>query len=275
MDYELLVKKYAGVVSTKQLRRTGATKEQIDEAVALDALKRERWGWYSTRDADPDVAAAVAAGGVLTCRSALRRHGLWAPDDGIVHFRTSRHHRRTLGADVGCGRYGRPTPFVGSVDDVPTALAHAAFCLPAEDFIVLCDSALNKRLVSRAQLLHLLSDAPDRVRHLVSLCDGKAESGTETMVRLRLRGRRIKLVTQARIANVGRVDLRVGRRLIIEVDSRAHHTGEEHYESDRLRDLRLTALGFVVVRLTYAQVVHRWDTTLPYVEALIQARAHH
>lgn len=44
-------------------------------------------------------------------------------------------------------------------------------------------------------------------------------------MRLRLRRRKVELRTQVTIADVGRVDLLVGERLVIEVDSKEHHTG--------------------------------------------------
>lgn len=274
MDYGGLLAQFGGVVSTKQLKRLGETKESIDEAIACNGLVRERWGWYSTPHADAAVTAAVRAGGVLSCASALRHHGLWVPTSEVVHFRTSRHHRRELGTDVGCRRYGRPTPLRGAVDDVATSLCHAAHCLSPESFVVVCDSALNKRLLTRRSLAVLLSDAPAHVRELIAKCDGAAESGTETMVRLRLRSARIQVTTQFPVPGVGRVDLRVGRRLLIEVDSREHHTGEERYEADRRRDRRLLAMGFLVVRLTYAQVVHTWADSFADIETMIRQNLH-
>ena len=56
---------------------------------------------------------------------------------------------------------------------------------------------------------------------------------------------------------VGRVDaLHVASGTIVELDSRRFH-GEERFQSDRTRDQRLAALGYVVIRLTWDDVEHR------------------
>lgn len=57
---------------------------------------------------------------------------------------------------------------------------------------------------------------------------------------------------------------------MIEVDNRAHHTGEDNYRRDRDRDLRLRALGFIVVRLTYEQVMYRWGEVEPALLAMVR-----
>lgn len=56
---------------------------------------------------------------------------------------------------------------------------------------------------------------------------------------------------------VGRVDaLHEASATIVELDSRRFH-GEERFQSDRTRDQRLAALGYVVIRLTWDDVEHR------------------
>jgi very-short-patch-repair endonuclease len=45
------------------------------------------------------------------------------------------------------------------------------------------------------------------------------------------------------------------RRLIVETDGFRYHGGREAFEDDRERDLRLKALGYDVIRLSYRQVV--------------------
>lgn len=271
MDYATLIKRNRGVVSTAALKQTGADKDSIDEAIACGALRRERWGWYSTPDADAEVVAAVSAGGVVSCVAALRMHGVWVPDESR-HMRVSRHRRRS--GPQGCRCHGRPRPLRGSIDDVATAVTYAACCLTAENFIVVCDSILNKRLLTRRQLFAALRDAPRSIQQLLAQCDGSAESGTETMVRLRLRSLRIRVSVQHRVRGVGRVDLLIGRRLVIEVDSRAHHTGEQRYEADRRRDRRLIARSYVVVRLTYAQVVDTWPESIEDILIMVRKRMH-
>ena len=54
---------------------------------------------------------------------------------------------------------------------------------------------------------------------------------------------------------MGRVDF-----LIIEADSVEHHLPK--YQSDRTRDRVATAMGYLMIRLTYEDVVYHWDTAL-------------
>ncbi len=119
----------------------------------------------------------------------------------------------------------------------------AARCLDAEGLVVVVDSALNGERATPHEVERAVAPAPQAVRRLLDRCDAEAQSGTETMVRLRLRARNITVTTQHRVPGVGRVDLLVGERLVIEVDSHAHHTGVERYEADRARDRRLVQLG--------------------------------
>lgn len=158
------------------------------------------------------------------------------------------------------------TPHRAAVDDLDTALRCAARRLDDEELLVVLDSVRNLELRSLAELETLLATQPRRVRRVLAR-SGLAESGTETLVRSRLRARGVSVRSQVVIRGVGRVDLLVGRCLVIEVDSIQHHTSLRAYEADRERDRRLRALGYTPIRLTYRQVVQDW----PAVEADILA----
>lgn len=73
---------------------------------------------------------------------------------------------------------------------------------------------------------------------------------------------------------MGRVDFLVGQCLVIEVDSRAHHTDPENYHRDRLRDQRLVSRGYIVIRLTYEQVMFDLAATIERIVPLIARGAH-
>ncbi|GAA1394196.1 hypothetical protein GCM10009599_18240 [Luteococcus peritonei] len=137
---------------------------------------------------------------------------------------------------------------------------------------MLAESAVSQGLITLDDLRCTLS-ARASARRAIDALD-RGESGTETLVRLRLRARGVRLRTQVEIAGVGRVDLLVGDRLVIEVDSRAHHTGAENYANDRRRDLVLRSKGYVVVRLTLAQVMHDWPAVEQHLLAMIRRGDH-
>jgi very-short-patch-repair endonuclease len=72
---------------------------------------------------------------------------------------------------------------------------------------------------------------------------------------------------------VGYVDLLFTRqRVVVELDGRAYHTDPERFQRDRERQNRLVALGYVVLRFTWDDVVHRGAGLLAQVrDALARA----
>ncbi len=265
-------------MSRRELAAQGVSNWQVERELRNGGLVQLRIGWYAMPHADPDVARAVRLGGALSCVSALRWYGVWVPEHEGLHIRLARRPRPgtvTLTPHVHCcsAPFLRRMPVWAAVDSLDQALACAAHCLSPEGLIVVMDSLLNLQLMSQLQIMDALATCSTQVRELVHRCD-RSESGTESMTRVRLRSLRFSVRSQVWIEGVGRVDLLVGRRLVLECDSRAHHTGVEHYESDRLRDRRLTALGYIVIRLSYHQVVHQWDEVLADLMVILRRREH-
>lgn len=73
---------------------------------------------------------------------------------------------------------------------------------------------------------------------------------------------------------IGRVDglFRAGR-LVLELDSRRWHGQDVDRAHDARRDRRLEALGYVVLRITWADLVDRPDSVVAQIRALLDARA--
>ena len=274
---EYLLMENRGVVSRAQLLGAGVEAKEITTLVKRGTVERLRPGWFRGDPAQPEVVRAVRAGGVLACRSALRLHGVWVPADGVLHIRRSEHHSGTSlpSGYRECHPYPRCTArIVRSVDPFPLALQTALRCADDDTSVVLMDSALRRGLIESSDLSSLLGCPSDRAFRLIDRIDVAAESGTETYVRLRLRRRGVRLRSQVTIADVGRVDFLVGDRLVIEVDSRAHHTSEEAYARDRRRDRRLVALGYIVIRLTYEDVLFQWPEAEADILTVLRARRH-
>lgn len=263
----------AGVLTTRQLSEGGWSKWRIERAVASGELDRVRPGWFAVPGADPAVLAAVKAGGCVSCFSALGLHGVWVPERKGRHVRLPEHRRTrakqtTRGAAAprgdrgrrrrGCRPFGTEPAVSAAVDDLGVAFRCVLRCGSREDIVVVMDSMLHGEAATRAQLREWMADAPMAMRTLLEAADGRAESGSESMVRFRLRSLRIATRIQVRVMERTRVDALVGDRLIIECDSREHHTDADAYESDRRRDRRLIARGFIVLRLTYRQIHDEW-----------------
>ncbi|WP_328858842.1 hypothetical protein OG579_08925 [Williamsia herbipolensis] len=262
----------SGVHSRIRLLAQGHTDSDIRRAVRSGDLIRLRPGWYATTIADPETVAAVRAGGVLGCVSALRFHDLWIPPghEGL-HVRTSKYGKgRRPGS---CQGVGRPLPLDDAVDSIPVALHCAVGCLPADHWVVVCDSALNSRSVTTDELRALLPTATRRIDELLARCDPRSQSGTETLVRLRLRAAGYEVRVQPRIRGVGKVDLRVGR-LLIECDSVSHHTGLAQYRNDRRRDRKALVGRWLKLRLTYEEVMFGWEEVFADIMAITRADRH-
>ncbi|WP_344342725.1 endonuclease domain-containing protein [Agrococcus versicolor] len=134
------------------------------------------------------------------------------------------------------------------------------------------DALLHHRLATRDQLERWSTPAPQRVRTLLDRLDD-AESGLESIVRLRLRALGVTVRAQVWIGT-RRVDLLVGERLVVECDGAEHHGVWQAHEADRARDRALTALGFVVVRLTYRQILDDWPVVEQDLLAIIRRGEH-
>ena len=264
-----------GIARTAELVRAGLSRQQVARRVASGHWTRPARGWISNGAADPAVEAAVRSGAALSCISALRRRGIWTPLDATVHLRHAdgRVRHRERGARD-CAPMGPPLPIHLPVDGLRVALEAAGGCLAPDDLTAVLDSVLNRGLASVEDLREWFDRYPRAVREAVARADSRAESGTESLVRLRLRRRRVKLRTQVQIAGVGRVDLLVGDRLVVEIDSKAHHTSLAAYQTDRTRDRALRAAGYHVIRLTYDDVMHRWQQVETDLLAMIRRHDH-
>jgi very-short-patch-repair endonuclease len=268
-EIERMLAANGGIVSAAQLRNAGWSQPQIRKLP--QGWQPVRRGWYASPSVDPHVLRAVSAGGVLSCVSALRQRRVWVPDSGL-HVRYSARARRSRPRVRSCHPYRLDPPIIAAIDPTDIAVAAAANCLDAEGLIIVLDSMLNKRLITTADARSILAASCFARLNLAERCDAASESGTETMIRLRLRATGIHLRTQVVIPAVGRVDFLIGDRLIIEADSREHHLSR--YQADRTRDRAAIGLGYLVIRLTYEDVVHRWDVVLTDILAVIRRRAH-
>jgi very-short-patch-repair endonuclease len=239
-----------GVVSRGALLDAGATRAAIHVAVRSGRLRPIRRGWYAIDGADPKVVRAVSAGGSLGCASALQFHGVWMREVRGVHIAFA---HGSHGDPTGVVAHWVRTRRVHGVVDVLEAFRQFAACGTPVDVVIAADSALNRGLLTHAEVAAVLGRTT-RGRRLLSRIDARAESGIETLVRLMLRSHHVKLVSQVEIEGVGRVDFVVGESLAVEVDGWEWHA--DRFEQDRARDAALVALGYTVIRFSYRRVMY-------------------
>lgn len=233
------------------------TARELAAAVARgEAVRAGRW--YVSPDTSLEITRALSQGLRPTCVMAAEEHQLWVPP---VPGRHVYARRAAVGRGwVGHGWYGR-WPERTPIASPRLLLEHAATCLDPLDVGVLADSALHQGLLGKDQIDAVAAAAPRGVARVLGRATGKADSGTESKVRLFLQLRNVTVTPQVRIPGVGWVDNLVGRRWILECDSREHHTGKETYAKDRSRDLRALELGYFTTRLTHWMTFGGWDRT--------------
>lgn len=260
---------HGGVARTSALRAAGVTDAALRAAVRRGALVRARQGVYALPGTSPVILAALGCRGRLSCLSAARHHGLWTLDGGPaspphVWIDPDRHPSSVPPGFV-VHRDGRGEPDALVAVRLAHCLAQIARCAGAEAFLCAFESALRQRLLTRAELDGLRATVPAGIRPLIEIARGDADSGLETLIRYRLHLLGIECLTQVAIPGVGRVDIVVGDRLIIEADGRSHDGEGRH--RDLIRDAVAATLGFTTLRFDAALILHDWPT----VEAAILA----
>lgn len=266
-----------GVVGRRHLIRLGVDPAEIADLVRAGVLLLIRRGWYATAVARPEVVAAVKAGATLTCLSALAlTPDIWIPP--VVkrdHLRWPAHHRTSLRTGSSCRAHVTLGTSLRAVDPLRNALQCAVNCLDEDYYVVaLLDSLLRTPDPHTVEEIREVFDgAPERVQRLLNVLDPASQSGTESVTRHRLHSANIRVRSQATIPEVGRVDLLVGDRLIIECDSDDFHNGEQRKEDAR-RDRKSTIGRYHVLRIDYDDVMFDWDTVFADITEMVRSRRH-
>jgi very-short-patch-repair endonuclease len=156
------------------------------------------------------------------------------------------------------------------LDSPSIALATAIRCQPLRHAVVAADSVANRRLL-RFDEIESACRSTARGRAVLRLLDPSSESGLETLARLALHGRRVRLRSQVLIRGIGRVDLLIGDRLILELDGEAWH-GD--FDRDRSRDRALIVRGYIVLRVSYRQMMSEWQAVEAQILELVRRDEH-
>lgn len=274
-DIGRLCLQLGGVVRRADLVAHGVDARSIRRAVATGDVIRVRSGLYASPDLPWATREALRHGGVLACVSVARRHGLWVlPLDEIVHVSLPPNGHSRGHDDCTCVQHWNALPFSSTEVSLVDALLQIRGCLGEDAFFATLESALHDGTLDRSGRNELRARITESARWLVDLARTDAESGLESLLRLRLYRLGLRLLTQVEVPGVGRVDFVLGDRLILEVDGRSGHDDPAGRHRDRMRDAVAAAHGFQTLRFDYALVVHDW----PLVEqAILEAtcrRAH-
>lgn len=255
------------VVTVASLLGLGWDRAQVSAAIDAGTLVEVVRGWVAYPTADSLVIEAVEKGGRLGCLSGCRVHGLWTPDHSEPHIIIGRGEKRRRSA------WHRHTSALPGEAVFPVAecIAQVIRHHSPEEALMVLESAVQKGLVTRMEAEVLIADCSSAKQNALRFFDPRAESGSETRVRMWLQQVRVQVRPQVQIPGVGRVDLVVGNSLIVECDSERHH---KYTEEDYARDLAAKALGFETLRLSYRQIFLEWDDTKEHLLRRLSTKAH-
>jgi very-short-patch-repair endonuclease len=269
-----------------ELLRLRNSPASIRSAVGRAEIIRVRKGWYCLPSLASPFQAAARVGGRLTCVSLAEAAGLWIPAgshglhvavmEHATQLRSTRNYHDRLGSD------GEPDVVIHWTDgnraqangtrystDLSTALLRITRCLDVESAFVLGESALFQRLISKRQWRDVLDEIPPAVRLRLAVATSFSESGSESIFSFRASQFGIRVRQQVKLGT-DRVDFLLGDRLVIEIDSVAHHDPTE----DARRDARLSRLGYRVLRFMYSQLMGEWPAVYAAVVAAISRGDH-
>jgi very-short-patch-repair endonuclease len=249
-----------GIARGTRLQQFGISRQTLANHVNAGAIVRLRPGVFAVPPVAPPLREAIAHGGALTCASVLRAHGVWVlpPADGLHVWLAPGQHALSHRDCTCTSHYYSGDPPLGEAS-IEIALVHLYKCAGAEAFFAAFESAWNLGMLSTRTRMRVRAALPNRSRWLVDLAQPDADSGLESLLRLRLHLLGIRLDCQVTIHGVGSVDFVIAERLIIEADGKGNHEGELRHK-DLVRDAAASRLGYETLRFDYAQIVHDWAT---------------
>lgn len=273
LDPTTILSRLGGVARGTVLQKHGISRKRLAHEVASGTIHRLRTGVFALPTADAGVRAAATHGGALTCGAALRRHGIWVLGEDDIHVWVGENGRRHPHAGCSCvaHHFAGRTRF--GVTDTETALTHLYVCQGDEAFFAAFESAWRLRLLTKAARARVRAALPASARWLVDLARSDADSGLESLLRLRLHTLGIRLDCQVTIDGVGRVDFVIAGRIILEADGKENHDGSKRHK-DLVRDAAASICGYETLRFDYAQIVHDWPTVQRAILAALRRRAH-
>ncbi|MDO5502394.1 MAG: type IV toxin-antitoxin system AbiEi family antitoxin domain-containing protein [Actinomycetia bacterium] len=272
-----------GMLTTAQLRGAGLTPADITALVKKRLLVHPGRGLYAVASLASDDPAEwhrqLVAGAfllypdaVLTSISAILAHGLPAWDSPMQRPELARARDKTGSMSafrirhMASRRRGPDSPW-GPCVELGEALVQHAIDHGIVQGVVSLDAALRTGAVTEAEIAAVIERAASwpyisRARSMLRLGDARRESvaASRTGVTLSLLG--YTVIPQFTIYDtggdlIGRVDFLIeGTKVVIEFDGMTAYAGSDGTAlfAEKKREDRLRALGYVVVRLVWADL---------------------
>jgi very-short-patch-repair endonuclease len=263
-----------GVLTIAQLRAAGVSDDAVKGRVRSARLHRIHRGVYAVGHALLShegrwMAAVLALDGALSHRDAAALWKLLPPRSGPVEISVSGnggrekrkgirvHRSSTLGGQVTRHRGIPVTTPARTIADLRASARRQSSAISEQDL---------RRAIRQADVLGLSIDAvatPDRTRSELELL----------FLQLCRRHGLPKPEVNVWIDSLLVDFLWRARRLVVETDGYRYHRGRVAFEADRDRDLRLKALGYEVIRLSYRHVVEQPAQIASVLDGLLKSRS--
>lgn len=283
VDVETVVARLGGIAHRAQLQASGLTRYAIQASLRFGKVVRVRRDWVALPGCSPALRRAVEIGARLSCLSAAEHLGLWTIADGRFHVAAPPSASRLLLTPTPAGErsaevvhWSKPAVHVSArtvIDPLENVLIAVARCQPHENAVAVIDSALNTKRVARSQLARLAATVGGRFAEAVAASDSRADSGLETLPRIRLAQRGVRMTPQVEIDG-HRVDGLVGERLVLQFDGDRFHSTTYDRQRDRRHDARLVLQGFTVLRYGTPDVMETWAATEEQILSAVAQRLH-
>lgn len=276
IDPAHLITQLGGVALGSRLQDYGISRATLARHVTKGRIERIRSGVFAVAKLPPSLREAVAHGGALTCASVLRESKVWVLHEGTEpHIWMGASGKAREHPNCACvSHYYRGNPPLTKAS-LEQSLLHLYRCQGEEALFAAFESAWKLQLLSRSMRARIRAALPASARWLLDLARPDADSGLESLLRLRLHLLGIRLDCQIVIDGVGRVDFVVGGRLILEADGKENHASETKRHADRIRDAAASALGYETLRFDYAQIIHDWPTVQKAIIAALRRLRDH
>jgi very-short-patch-repair endonuclease len=267
--------KQDNVIDLDQLLAAGMDRSALKRRLAAGQLRRHHRGVFIVGSAAPTffgearaAAMAVGSGAAVSHRSAAALHLLRKPSPAPIDITVDGRTPRSRGGII-IHRSTLVRAEITDIGGIPVTTAARMICdLAATDPSDVVEEMLKEarvqRLVTDRQLLAVIDRVPHRpgaalIRELLTdeSEDGYSRSKAERRLRALVRASGLPEPVYNQPLLTFKPDALWRPQMVaVEVDGRRFHGHPRAFENDRRRDQILVAAGYVVIRITWRQLVN-------------------
>ena len=175
-----------------------------------------------------------------------------------------------LRAPLGSG--AAPVGRNANEDNILNVLFHVSRCLSRPDALAVWESALRKRLIQPGVIRRVAWRRAEAAA-IAAVASALSDSGLETRFVDGMRAAGVAVRQQVWLDGHP-VDGLIGTSLVVQIDGFAHHSSPADRRRDIAADARLMALGYIVLRFDYHQILFEWPQVLETILIAVAQGSH-